>query len=177
MKEGNKKGKWNQQHILITSLDRQEVERRLRNETILDGEWVARKNRENYLFHMGRVKDNAFEIYPNQRRMPPRSERGRPLPKVCGIMSATAAGGTAICIWLEEPVAERVFSVVLDIVFGVSFLIDFLIRSDVCWFAGWVLIRLLILCIKVKYREFVSRRVLEWLTKLWDAAESLISFR
>ncbi len=40
MQNGDKKTKWNQPHILITALDMQEVERRLKNATILRGEWV-----------------------------------------------------------------------------------------------------------------------------------------
>lgn len=92
MQNGDKKTKWNQPHVLITALDMQEVERRLKNATILRGEWVPWRERENYLFHMGKMQDNTFEIYPNHRRMPPRSERGRGLPKVCGIMSETEIG-------------------------------------------------------------------------------------
>ena len=147
----------------------QEVERRLKNATILRGEWVPWRERENYLFHMGKMRDNTFEIYPNHRRMPPRSERGRGLPKVCGIMSETATGGTGICIWLEEELGS--FSIAIEIVFGFLFLFVLVSQFESGWIIVWLQVGLLYHFIRTKYRAFVSRRVLEWLTQLWEAEE------
>lgn len=169
MQNGDKKTKWNQPHVLITALDMQEVERRLKNATILRGEWVPWRERENYLFHMGKMRDNTFEIYPNHRRMPPRSERGRGLPKVCGIMSETATGGTGICIWLEEELGS--FFIAIEIVFGFLFLFVFVSQFEFGWVLVWLQVGLLYHFIRTKYRAFVSRRVLEWLTQLWEAEE------
>lgn len=167
-----RKTKWNQQHVLITSLDIQEVTRRLKNETILPGEWVSWKNRDKYLFYMGKVKDNTFEVHPNSRRMPPLSERQRPFPKVCGIMSETADGGTGICVWLESGLMGALFSG-FEIMFGIFFLPVAFSRSETIVVPVELLI-IGVICIRflvIKYWEFVSRRVLEWLTELWDASE------
>ena len=78
-----------------------------------------------------------------------------------------------ICIWLEAELGS--FSIAIEIVFVFLFLFVLVSQFEFGWILVWLQVGLLYHFIRTKYRAFVSRRVLEWLTQLWEAEEWTIT--
>ena len=79
-----KKKGWNLQYELVTSVTGEEIERRLKNVTILRGnkKTILNLNLNDYLFAVGKVTDKDFEFRINSNRISPRGKSNPFLPKV-----------------------------------------------------------------------------------------------
>lgn len=74
MKEEKRKPGHKTEYRMITSLSREEVVRRLKNATVLRGEWVSYQNRKKYPFY-GKVDDKGFVLRINSSRLLPSLDR------------------------------------------------------------------------------------------------------
>ena len=156
-----KKNGWNLQYELVTSITSEEIERRLKNVTILRGHKKIVLNLNDYLFVVGKVTDKDFEFRINSNRMPPRGPSNPFLPKICGEIIEDIQGESIVVFKLKK---------------GVEWIVYYLLYLRMCFYY----LSDLIICIFFgclfgillrQYWKFVGCRVKEWLEELFETKE------
>lgn len=168
------------QYKMVTSLNREEVIRRLKNATVMKGEWVSFHDREKYYFR-GEVEEESFMLSINPLLMSPYSRRNSFLPMIQGVMLAGADGNCGILFqlknlwhWKSKSIwVFRIFSLFwcVAMAFGsLCFLIEDPPGGTV-WILSWCLAWGLEELWKRRYWKRVGKSLVKWFEELWDARE------
>ena len=164
-----KKG-WNPHFELVTFITREELERRLKNVTILRSKknfflnLHILLNLEDYLFVAGKVTDKEFDFRINSNRIPPRCASNPFLPKVCGEIIENIQGESIVRFQLKKG-GEWIIYYLLYLRMCFYYLTE-PYYFTICLFFGCLISVLLRM-----YWKFVGRRVKEWLEELFETKE------
>ena len=161
-----KKKGWNLQYELVTSITSEEIERRLKNVTILRGnkKIILNLNLNDYLFAVGKVTDKDFEFRINSNRISPRGKSNPFLPKVYGEIIEDIQGESIVVFQLKRG-AEWIFYYFLYL----SMCFDYITKP--LYFTIFICIGCLVSVLLRQYWKFVGRRVKEWLEELFETKE------
>lgn len=168
------------QYKMVTSLKREEVIRRLKNATVMKGEWVPFHDREKYLFR-GEVEEESFMIRINPLLMSPYSPRNSFLPMIQGVILTGTDGNCGILfqlknMWHWKSKSIWVFRIFFSfwcvaMAFGsLCFLIEDPLGETV-WILFWCLVLGLGALWKRTYWKRVGKSLVKWFEELWDARE------
>ena len=161
-----KKKGWNLQYELVTSITSEEIERRLKNVTILRGnkKTILNLNLNDYFFAVGKVTDKDFEFRINSNRISPRGKSNPFLPKVYGEIIEDIQGESIVVFQLKRG-AEWIFYYFLYL----SMCFDYITKP--LYFTIFICIGCLVSVLLRQYWKFVGRRVKEWLEELFETKE------
>lgn len=156
---GGKSGYW-----MILPLDRKEVVRRLKNATIMRGEWVSYRNKEKYLFY-GKVDNNGFALRINLSHLSPGMTQNCFLPKgVYGTIKAGANGRSIVYFRVKK---QKIW---IFLIVAVLLLISSVTTEPLETFGiVWSLVIGAASVLGEQYGRYAERRVVEWLKELWEA--------
>ena len=161
-----KKKGWNLQYELVTSITSEEIERRLKNVTILRGnkKTILNLNLNDYLFAVGKVTDKDFEFRINSNRISPRGKSNPFLPKVYGEIMEDTQGKSVVVFQLKKGV-EWIYYILLYLLICHDLITKpfHFIVSIFLWCLINVLVR--------QYWKYVGRCVMEWFEELFEDKE------
>ncbi len=138
-----------------TSLNKKEIEKRIRSKTILKGERIF-SYLEDYFFFGGTIENGKFMFYPLPIQMPPRGSQNPFLPKISGEIIELDSSHSIVLIQTRIGPARIGFFALLIFFFAQTNILIFIVT--LCF----------VVFLLKKYWNFVCKRVGEWLEKLLE---------
>ena len=154
MKMSEHKDKWYEPYKIVTVLNKNEVETRIRNKAAaVHNFWLFGRERD--------INEGRFRLYVSTDMVPPRGKNPY-LPNARGEIVVDAKGRSIVFVWLELPMKT--------VLFDLLFYFDLLL-----WKKGNVLLYALLLFLYafllMKYWDFARRRIGEKLEELMEAED------
>lgn len=149
------RNKWYETYKIETILNKRETVRRIESKIVLKFVWSI----ENFLFYGSKIGDGGYKVCISPREMPPRGYSNPFLPIVI-LEIITNSEGKSVVFFHLRPI--KLVWIYLLVVFTIGAVAE-----------GFnVLIYVFFLCMvaffRMKYWEFVRRRVGQWLEELLE---------
>lgn len=149
------KDKWYEPYKIVTALDKKETIRRIESKIMLKFAWSI----ENFLFYGKKTGDGEYKVCISPRVMPPRGNSNLFLPIII-LEVIINSEGKSIIIFHLKPI--RLIWIYILVVFTIGAIVE--------WLNALIYVSFLcmVALVRMKYWEFIRRRVGEWLEELLD---------
>ena len=157
---------WDNEYKLITSLGKEEIEKRIKNKTIMKGE--RKLLIQNYLFIGGEFTGGIFTFIPIQLRIPLRGHDISFMPRVLGKIVSDQEGNSIIIMKMK--VSGR--QIVNFLFYSLCFMIGIIAGNSILIGIGVYLLFIIVFWGGLmKYFEFVGKYIVKMFKELLEIEE------